>query len=201
MSAHVVAMLVVMAAVAQRGQVRRPPVAPPGGTVISVVTIFEGERKRHYVTISMQEAKRAEEDDAEAPPRPVQHINLQNAVIERDTFDRWVFDDEKTTKEHWQHLEEVLDEKIRSDAVGRTLTRAQRARLRVAGLGDIKRFFDRVEDERSQFEKERQTWRTGIAALRRLDPLAKVYSETPFDAGSLYSKMIRRVDAESAAGH
>jgi hypothetical protein len=201
MSGHLLVSLILMTAAPQRGELRRPPAVPPGGVVVRVFSRFEGERKLHYVTVTMPEAKRAVEDDDEVErPRNIVRLNLQTAVLESDNFDRWLFDDDRTAKDHRDHLDGVLERKIQSDTVGRTLTRAQRARLKVAGRGDIKRFFDQVEDERSKFEKERRGWQKGIAALGRLDSLAKVYAEGPFGARSLYSKMLYRIDVESRAG-
>lgn len=188
--------------------VRRRPDPPPGGQVVGVATNFDGQQIIHYVTITMPGEKKArdddededEDEDEEPRPRPMVRLNLQAAILERENLDLWVFDDDGGAEQHWKHLEQLLEGRIASDSRGRTLTPAQKARLRVAGKGDIKRFLDQVEEERTQFEKERQSWRTGFAALRRLDPLAKIYAEGPFGAESLYAKTLRRIKAEPSPG-
>jgi hypothetical protein len=50
-----------------------------------------------------------------------------------------------------------------------------------------------VEERRAEFEKERKTFQAGFAALRRLEPLSKVYQEGPFGDGSLYAKTLRKI--------
>jgi hypothetical protein len=88
----------------------------------------------------------------------------------------------------------------RRDAQEHKLTDRQRAKLKLAGRGDIKRFFDRVEESRIDFEVQRQTFRTGRTALLRLDPLLQVYREGPFGDGSLFAKTLRRISDDPKVG-
>jgi hypothetical protein len=80
------------------------------------------------------------------------------------------------------------------------LTRAQRAKLLLAGRGDIKRFFDQVEDRRREFETERRVYRNGLAALNRLEPYRQVFEDGPFGDGSLFAKTLQRIHDEQVAG-
>ncbi len=76
------------------------------------------------------------------------------------------------------------------------LTESQQAKLRLAGKGDIKRFFDQVDDERSSFEIDRMSLDTGKAALRRIKPLEDAYDQGPFGDASLFDKLLHRICRE-----
>ena len=123
-------------------------------------------------------------------------------AVARENFDRWLFADERTQGERRRHLEEILDAKILlADLEHKlTLTAQQRSKLRVAGRGDIKRFFDKVEDARGKFEKDRQHFRRGLTALQGLDPLTQLYKDAPFGEGSLFTKTLRKIEDEQNAG-
>lgn len=229
MSGHLLAVLILMTAEPQQSEVRRQerearpaarssarsmpaqrvvhgrrPAPPPGGQVVAVMTNHDRQRNIHYITITMPENQKKkdenDEDDDDPMPRVFMPPNLQTAVLERENLDRWVFDEDGTTEERWRHLRKLLDDRIAADSLGHRLTPTEKARLRVAGKGDIKRFLDQVEGERTRFEKDRKGWRTGVAALRRLDPLATIYVEGPFGVESLYAKTLRRIKAEPPPG-
>ncbi len=227
MSGHLLAVVIFMTAMPQQGEVRRQgpdrktvqafnrskhaqqvfrrrPEPPPGGQVIAVMTNHDRQRVIRYITITMPEdqKKKDENDKDDEEPMPLVFMppNLQTAVLERENLDRWVFDEDGTAEQRWKHLKKLLDDRIAADSLGHRFTPAEKARLRVAGKGDIKRFLDQVEEERKRFEKERRSWRTGFAALRRLDPLATIYAEGPFGVESLYAKTLRRIKAEPPPG-
>jgi hypothetical protein len=132
---------------------------------------------------------------------PVRKANaLATAVVERENFDRWVFDDMAPDKERWTHLDKLLSVRINDAARTHKLTHQQQAKLRLAGKGDIKRFFDQVEDARNDFELNRVELKSGLAALRRLKPLSKDYDLGPFDDGSLFVKALRKIIHDRSAG-
>jgi hypothetical protein len=126
---------------------------------------------------------------------------LTTAVVCRENFDRWVFDDMAPDKERWTHLDKLLSVRINDAARTHKLTDRQQAKLRLAGKGDIKRFFDQVEDARNDFELNRVGFKNGLAALRRLKPLSKVYDLGPFDDGSLFVKTLHKIDNDQAASN
>ena len=76
----------------------------------------------------------------------------------------------------------------------------QRAKLRLAGRGDIKRFFDVVQNRRNAFEIARKDFQSGLWALQRLDAVAKNYREGPFRAGSLFAKTLQKIDNAQKQG-
>jgi hypothetical protein len=117
-----------------------------------------------------------------------------------ENLDRWQFADEASERTRQRHVEDILRAKIEAAARKHRLDARQRAKLRVAGRGDIKRFFDQVEDRRRDFEKERRSFRSGLAALRRLDPLTPIYQQGPFGDDSLFAKTLHRINEDQKAG-
>lgn len=194
MSCPLFAMLI-LTSCAQVDGGQRPLRKPPRdkGTV-SVVVMNGGNREIRRITFSLPAPPAPDdEDDEQRPVQPVK-LDVKTAMIEPENFDRWLFEDEVSERGRYRHLEDILKAKIEDAAREHTLTEPRQAKLRLAGKGDIKRFFDEVEGKRSDFEKDRQTFRAGLAALRRLDPLARIYQDGPFGSGSLFAKTLRRID-------
>jgi hypothetical protein len=129
----------------------------------------------------------------------VRVMNLKTAVLARENFDHLVFGAMRPEEGRWNHLEELLFVTIETAARNHKLTNSERAKLRLAGRGDIKRFFDRVEDERNDFELHRVGFENGLAALRRLRPLSDTFNQGPFDDGSLFVKTLRKINKDKAA--
>lgn len=80
-----------------------------------------------------------------------------------------------------------LEQVLRQTARSRPLTRAEEARLRLAGGLDIKHFFDRLAEKRRDFRATGGDLRTGLAVL---DSLRDLHAElaAPFGEGSLFAK-------------
>jgi len=186
-----------LASLAQEQNKRAPmPVQPDG---VQVVNVLVGERigqKREVrqLTLSMP-APPDEDDERPAAPRNIP-FNILTSVVEPENFDRWLFAEDRTEVDRHRHLDELLRSKLNFAAKAHKLTDEQRAKLQVAGRGDIKRFFDQVEDRRRDFEKDRHNFRAGLAALKRLSPLALVYRDGPFGDGSLFAKTLVRINKD-----
>jgi hypothetical protein len=195
MQSHLLAMVLLTSS--QVRGVERPQPAPPPVRHIAAIHVRMGAEDR-AVTLEMsaQAAQGGEEDD-QPPALPVMPIRL--TALEKDNFDRWLFAREPSERARQEHLKEVLDAKITRAASEHKLTESQRAKLRLAGRGDIKRFFDLVQKRRDDFEIERKDFRTGIAALRRLDELSSSYREGPFDSGSLFAKTLHKINTDRKA--
>jgi hypothetical protein len=195
--------VLILTSLAQVKKERRPiPPPPPAARVVNVgVRIRDTAEIRSISIAPPAPPAMADEDGEQEPAQPVMRLNLRTAVLQRENFDRWLFADERSESERWRHLDDILQAKV--EAVGREhkLTDPQRAKLRLAGRGDIKRFFDRVEDARIAFEVERQSFRTGHPALLRLEPLSQIYQEGAFGDGSLFAKTLRRIEDDQKAGH
>jgi hypothetical protein len=169
--------------------------------VVGVSVMVGGDRQIRQITVTMPAPPAPDgEDDDRPPPLLVRHLNINTAEVERENFDRWLFADAGSEAARKRYLDDVLRTRVEAAAREHKLTEAQRAKLRLAGRGDIKRFFDDVEERRSQFEVDRKTFRAGLAALRRLEPLTQVYREGPFGEGSLFAKTLHRINDDRGAG-
>ena len=109
-------------------------------------------------------------------------VNIQAAVVERENFDNWLFADEPTEEARSRHLDRILRARVEAAAREHMLTDAERAKLRLAGKGDIKRFSIR---SRSGGVPSRRSGRAGgpdsrpcVASTRSCRPTRKARSAT-----------------------
>ncbi|QEH38385.1 hypothetical protein OJF2_69860 [Aquisphaera giovannonii] len=123
-------------------------------------------------------------------------IRIQDAILNPENFDRWLFDAEDAATPRARLLAR-LDAWVEAAARENGLDGTQAARLRLAGKGDIARFLDEVEEKRKEFDARRGTFREGYAALRDLGPMTKRYEEGPFGGGSLFAKTLGKIQAEA----
>jgi hypothetical protein len=135
----------------------------------------------------------------EVAAQPGRAFALATVVVSRENFDRWVFNDMAPDKERWTHLDKLLSVRINDATRTHKLTNQQQAKLRLAGKGDIKRFFDQVEDARNDFELNRVGFRNGLAALRRLKPVSRDCDLGPFDDGTLFVKTLHKINDDQSA--
>jgi hypothetical protein len=196
MSSQILTMLF-LASLAQDKKAGRPiPPAPAGTRIVHVGVNVAGNVETRQITISTPPP--ADDDEAQVAPRRIR-INIMASVVEPENFDRWLFADEQSEADRRRHLDEILQTKVKSATLAHHLTESQRAKLRLAGRGDIKRFFDQVEGTRREFDKDRQSFRTGFAALQRLEPLTQVYRGGPFGDGSLFAKTLSKITDDQKA--
>jgi hypothetical protein len=176
----------------------------------------DGPRPEHtrvwpVTTIHLRTAGEIHELTLEMPPpdgegddpplaQPVGRLNLNTAMLVRVNFDRWLFPHEQSETARHDHLKEILDARIVVVAQANKLTDRERAKLRLAGRGDIKRFFDEVQKRKDQFEIDRKSFNTGLATLRRLDELSPTYRDGPFGPGSLFAKTLHKINSERKTG-
>jgi hypothetical protein len=200
MQSQLLALLIVTFLAQVKNEARPIPAPAPRSRVIHVGVRVGGNAESRTISIVMPAPPAlADDDDEQKPVQPVMRFNLNTAVVERENFDRWLFADGRSESAHWRDLEDILQTKV--DVVGQEhkLTDPQRAKLRLAGRGDIKRFFDQVESRRIDFEVDRHSFRTGHAALLRLEPLSHIYQEGAFGDGSLFAKTLRKIDDDQKA--
>ena len=175
--------------------------APPAPRRPMIVSLKVGRERREVAVSWPVPPPQADPDDDATDPRPRGPLNLNTASVEPENFDRWLFADHGSDRERLGHLQSLLDERIELADFVRRINARDRAKLRLAGKGDIKRFLDLVEDRRTAFEFERKSWKTGFAALKELDPIARIYQEGPFGDGSLFAKTLRRIEDGGKAAH
>jgi hypothetical protein len=195
------AMLILASWTQVKGDERLRPAPPRDKIVVGVSSMVGGNRQVRQVTLTMPAPPTPDDECEDHPPvRPARLLNINAAEVEGENFERWLFPDEHTEEARQTHLDDILRAKIENAYREQNLTGPQRAKLRLAGRGDIKRFFDQVQDERNAFEIERKTVHAGLAALRRLDPLVQIYQEGPFGDGSLFAKTLHRINVDQKAG-
>ena len=110
-----------------------------------------------------------------------------NAVLDRSNFDRFLYPDTLSQIERQAFLEGRLRDRIEEARGNRKFTEAQQARLYLAGKGDIKHYFDTVEEERRQFEKDRMDFNQGVHRLMNLRPLRGEFKDGILHNGFLFS--------------
>ncbi len=193
-------MMLILASTAQLKADDRPRPEPP--RVWPVTTIhFRTAGETHALTLEMPPPAAADAEDDDPPPaQPVGRFNLNTAMLDRDNFDRWLFPRELSERARYDHLKEILDARIVVVAQANKLTDHERAKLRLAGRGDIKRFFDEVQKRKDQFEIDRKSFNTGLATLRRLDELSPTYRDGPFGADSLFVKILHKIRNDRQTG-
>ena len=113
-----------------------------------------------------------------------------------DQFDQWVFGGPRNSRAGRNKLDSLLT--LQVDDVARlcTLSEAQKKKLLLAGRGDIKRFFDMVEEKRKKFEKVKQDQNKVGEIYQELVPLQAMLNSGLFSDGSIYAKTIRKVLSE-----
>ncbi len=166
------------------GRLPEIPQLPPGAPPQRAVVV----KRQAQATITYEDPAEDDEPAEEAPAQP-------RRILARDNFDRWIFGD-IDERERIERLEVMLAGNIERAARYNGLTPAHRARLLLAGRGDLKRFFDRVAEKRAEFEVARKDTRAGLRLLQQLYPEQSDYQKGPFGLGSLYDKMLNKILAE-----
>lgn len=131
-----------------------------------------------------------DEDDDDAPKAEAQ-VN-RGFMVEESNFDQWVFQGSRNAAAGRErinsHLKMKLDELIRVCG----LTEDQQKKLRLAARGDMKRFFDEVEEVRRKFLKVRNDQNAFNNLWQEIQPLQQQQAKGLFGDTSLFAKTIRR---------
>jgi hypothetical protein len=134
----------------------------------------------------------AEEVEA---PQPVHAVVLNDNII-----DQWLFNGINNANiGSRSRLESLL--KLQVADVGRTCgtTEAQQKKLDLAGRGDIKRFFDSIEEVKRKHTPLKNDPVVIQQVYQEIQPLRVQASSGPFGAGSLFSKTLRKILSEEQA--
>ena len=103
-------------------------------------------------------AQQIDDDEEEAPAQPVMRGGFNAFVMNDAQFDQWVFGNMGVANAGVARnkLDSLLT--LHVDDLERTcgLTPVQKKKLLLAGRGDIKRFFDRIDDLRKKFDQEQE---------------------------------------------
>ncbi len=114
-------------------------------------------------------------------------------MMTNDQFDQWVFGGSRNSRAGRNKLDSLLTLQIDDVARICALSDDQKKKLLLAGRGDIKRFFDLVEEKRKKFEKVKQDQNKLGEIYQELVPLQAALNSGLFSDGSIYAKTIRNV--------
>jgi hypothetical protein len=136
--------------------------------------------------LRLRERPEEEEADETAP-------GLPEVIVEAEVFDQFMFGSTGDAESGRAYAATVLDRLINKVASSRPFTPEQRQKLVLAGRGDIKRLFDRIEEERTKFEALRSDLNKCEQFLLDLRPLHKRLHRGPFESDSLFSKTLKKM--------
>lgn len=118
--------------------------------------------------------------------------SAQVATIGIEQFDSWIFQGNANRDQAKTTLESRIDLEITRIAQTVSLTDDQKERLKLAGNGDIKRFYDRVEKARRQFLSMGEQWEQNRIneAYQLAVPLQQELRKGIFGSNSLLQKVV-----------
>lgn len=129
--------------------------------------------------------------------------SIPAAQVVSDYFDYSIFGSLGSREDFVRRLEKILQSKVEGIDRGCKLTDSQRLRLLLAGRGDMKRLFDRIDDSRRQFvgmEIDRVVRLRGNPMQVSAQELQPLVRKGPFDDNSLFVKIMQRtLTAEQVA--
>jgi hypothetical protein len=132
-----------------------------------------------------------DEADVQAPPRP-------KLVIAEQTFDSFILGNFGGPNSTRAMVEDYQTRMIETILRQYRLSPDQRAKLVLAARGDVKRLFDRIEEDRKQFERLRTDIDRCVRFLREREPLASTFQRELFKAGSLFGKTLKKILEDDA---
>ena len=114
-------------------------------------------------------------------------------IVDDDSFEDWAFGGELGEKRFRDQLDALLETKLQ--AVNRVfqLTEAQRRKVKLAGLGDIKHLLDMVGDSRQEFRRAHLDARRLPVLQKQLRQVEVRVLDGPFESGSILAKMLRKM--------
>jgi hypothetical protein len=138
-------------------------------------------------------------EDGETAPEPANglvHLAIRDRALKRENFDHWLYGElNEQSRSVW--LLSTLSAKV---SAARTLSADEEAKLILAGRGDIKRFLDRIEAKRAEFELVRTDFMEGQVFLTgpEMRRLSFEFKVGPFGEGSLFAKSLRKIEYDRA---
>ena len=141
--------------------------------------------------VVMSSVVSAQDDDGlvngDAPP-PVAANRFQ---VDVNQFDQWVFNGSRNAREGRKRIDSQLA--MRMNEVDRVcdLDKVQKQKLWLAAAGDIKRFYDDMENVRAKFMNERNNPNAFGNLWQEVQPLQQKVNSGLFDCDSLFHKTIR----------
>ena len=130
-------------------------------------------------------------DDGEPPPPADAQVN-HGFMMDEANFDQWIFQGSGNAAAGRarinSHLKLKLDELVRVCE----LTETQQKKLTLAARGDMKRFFDQVEEVRKKFLAVKNDPNGFNQIWQELSPLQQKQAAGLFGETSIYAKTLRK---------
>ena len=141
-----------------------------------------------FIVTAMARATHAQ---VEVEPNPEKTAPLGGIVGREEDFDRWVFSLVGGTDAARLRLETILAARVEKIARQCALTEVQKKKLLLAGRGDIKRLFDRVDEMRANLkgdadDQKKLTEFLAEMRLLRIDASGDIFGE-----GSIFAKALK----------
>jgi hypothetical protein len=137
------------------------------------------------------------EQEVRAPAAGAVNMGLQ---IPEETFDQWIFGASRNASQGRKRIESLLTLQVESVERACELSDAQKGKLRLAGRGDMKRFYAGVEEARKRFREARQDPNKFNQIWQEIQPLQTKLNSGFFDDASLFYKVLKRtLDAAQTA--
>lgn len=154
------------------------------------------------VMIVASSSARAQDDDIIVDDEQVLRGEVVNRVMYTDeNFDQWVFGGRNLSAIR-SHLDSLLALQIEAADRACKLSDAQKAKLKLAGKGDVKHFFDRVAEKKRQFQLVKNDQNKIGEIFNEIQPLQLTLNSGPYDDGSIFFKTIRKtLDASQVDGY
>ena len=124
-------------------------------------------------------------------------------VMWRDeNFDMWVFGNQGNGASGRSRFDSLLVLQVEDVDRSCGLAREQKQKLMLAGRGDIKRFYDRVEEKRKKFKLVQNDQNKIGQVLQDIQPLQQSLNAGLFNEGSLFAKTLKKtLNEEQAASY
>jgi hypothetical protein len=134
---------------------------------------------------------RAQDDEPEENPQGPLQPQVDPMLYERQ-LESWVFANFGGARAARSRLESTLSQRVEDVERACGLSAAQKKKLEVAGRGEIKRFFDRVEETRRKIRNLQGPWdNVRVNAIwHEAQPLQQALAVTWFDEQSLFCKAL-----------
>jgi hypothetical protein len=137
-------------------------------------------------------------EEQEEKPAPALGRGRAVQVSDRQ-FDRWIFASDGGADSARMLTESRLKSRIGYVDHLCGLNQIQRKKLEVAGRGDIKRFFDRVEEKRNQLHHGEMRQAELIQEMTEVQKMGRDYRSTIFNDRSMFGKVLgMSLDREQA---
>ncbi len=134
-------------------------------------------------------------DDVEPPPAAELRLN-EGFMVDEANFDQWIFQGSGSAVAGRARINSHL--KLKLDELNRVcnLSEAQQKKLTLAARGDMKRFFDQVEEVRRKFLAVKNDQNGFNQIWQEISPLQQKQAAGLFGETSLFAKSLRKTLTE-----